>query len=75
MRVEEVVADVFNLDPAELTDASSKDTITEWDSMGHLSLITTIEDRFRISLATADAMDMTSIAKIKDILKQYGVPA
>jgi len=75
MRVEQLVADVFNLDPAEVTDAASKDTIAEWDSMGHLSLITTLEERYRISLATADAMDMTSVAKIKDILKHYGVPA
>ena len=51
----------------------SKDTIAEWDSMGHLSLVTSLEERFHISIAIADAMDMTSVKKVKDVLKSYGV--
>jgi acyl carrier protein len=73
MRVEDVVAKAFNLDTADVTDASSKETIAEWDSMGHLSLITSLEERYNISLAIADAMEMTTVAKVKAVLKQYGV--
>lgn len=73
MSVEEVVARVFNLDPSEVTDQSSKETIAEWDSMGHLSLVTGLEEEFKVSLAIADAMEMTSIQHIKKILKDYGV--
>ena len=73
MSVEEVVARVFNLDPSEVTDQSSKDTIAEWDSMGHLSLVTGLEEEFKVSLAIADAMEMTSVLHIKKILKDYGV--
>jgi acyl carrier protein len=73
MRVQELVANVFNLDPTEVTDASSKETIAEWDSMGHLSLITSLEERYKISLAISDAMEMTSVAKIKSVLKNYGI--
>ena len=73
MSVEEVVARVFNLDPSEVTDQSSKDTIAEWDSMGHLSLVTGLEEEFKVSLAIADAMEMTSVQHIKKILKDYGV--
>ena len=73
MSVEEVVARVFNLDPSEVTDQSSKETIAEWDSMGHLSLVTGLEEEFKVSLAIADAMEMTSVQHIKKILKDYGV--
>lgn len=73
MSVEEVVARVFSLDPSEVTDQSSKDTIAEWDSMGHLSLVTGLEEEFKVSLAIADAMEMTSVQQIKKILKDYGV--
>jgi acyl carrier protein len=73
MTVEAVVGKVFNLDPEEVTDASSKDSIAEWDSMGHLSLITGLEEHFKISLSIADAMAMTSVGKIKTILKDYGI--
>lgn len=73
MTVESIVGKVFNLDPADVTDGSSKETIAEWDSMGHLSLITGLEEHFKVSLSISDAMDMTNVAKIKSILKSYGV--
>ena len=73
MSVEEVVARVFNLDASEVTDQSSKETLAEWDSMGHLSLITGLEEEFNVSIAIADAMEMTSVQHIKRILKDYGV--
>jgi acyl carrier protein len=73
MSVEEVVAKIFSLDPSEVTDRSSKETIAEWDSMGHLSLITGLEEEFKVSIAIVDAMAMTSVQHIKRILKDYGV--
>ena len=72
MSVEEVVARIFSLDSSEVTDQSSRDTIAEWDSMGHLSLITGLEEEFKVSIAIADAMAMTSVQHIKRILKDYG---
>jgi acyl carrier protein len=71
--VEEVVARVFNLDPSEVTEQSSKDTIEEWDSMGNLSLVTGLEEEFKVSLSIADAMEMTSVRHIKRVLREYGV--
>jgi len=73
LSVEEVVARVFNLDASEVTDQSSKETIAEWDSMGHLSLITGLQEEFKVSFAIADAMEMTSVLHIKRILKDYKV--
>lgn len=73
MTVEAVVGKVFNLDPEDVTDDSSKDTIAEWDSMGHLSLVTGLEEHFKVSFSIGDAMAMTSVGKIKTILKDYGI--
>jgi len=73
MNVEAVVARIFNLDTWEVTDQSSRETVTEWDSMGHLSLILGLEEEFNVSLAIEDAMEMTSVQHIKRILKDYGV--
>jgi acyl carrier protein len=73
MTVEEVIGRAFKINPHELSDASSRDMIEQWDSMGHLTLITAIEDQFQVSIAIADAMEMTNIRKIKEILKEYGV--
>jgi acyl carrier protein len=73
MSVEAVVARVLNVDPSEVTDETSRETLPEWDSMAHLSLVTGLEEEFKVSLAIADAMEMTSVLDIKRILREYGI--
>ena len=73
MTVEAIVGLVFHLDPEDITDGCSKDNIPEWDSMGHLSLITSLEEHYKISFSIADAMEMSSVGKIKATLKDYGI--
>ena len=73
MSIEAVVARTFNLDPSEVTDELSRETVEEWDSMGHLSLITGLEEEYKVSFAIADAMEINSVQDIKRILRDYGV--
>lgn len=50
-------------------------SITAWDSVGHMSLISSLENAFDIMLDTMDVIDFNSYEKGKDILskKEYGV--
>jgi acyl carrier protein len=48
-------------------------SIVEWDSVSHMVLITEIEDEFNISLETDDVIDMSSVAKAKEILCKYNI--
>jgi len=73
MTVEEVIGKVFKIDPDELDDTITRDMIEEWDSMGHLTLITELEQTFGVYFSIADAMELTSIRTIKERLKEYGV--
>ena len=73
MRVEQVIGKVFKVDPDELNDASSRDAVKGWDSMAHLTLILELEAEYKVSIAIADAMEMVSVEKIKEILRTYGV--
>lgn len=73
MTVEKIIGKVFNVDPDELDDSSSRDTIKGWDSMGHLNLILELEAEFKVSIAISDAMEMVSVEKTKQILRKYGV--
>ena len=72
MTVEEVIARVFKIDSRTLVDSSSRDSIEQWDSMGHLQLITELEQHFGVSLSIGDAMEMVSVGKVKEILRRYG---
>ncbi len=49
--------------------------ITVWDSVGHMNLITALEDAFNIMMNTDDVIDLNSYEKGKEILAKtdYGV--
>ena len=47
--------------------------IPEWDSIGHMTLISGLEDGFQISLETDDIVDFSSYKKGMEILKKYKV--
>lgn len=43
--------------------------VPEWDSVGHMGLIATIEDEFDIMMDTDDIIDFDSFEKGKEILQ------
>lgn len=67
-RVRGVIAQVFSLDKAAVTDAASQETIEKWDSLGHLNLLQAIEEEFRVNLPDNEIGDMTSLKSIVRIL-------
>jgi len=48
-------------------------SIAEWDSIGHMTLITELEDAFNITMDTDDIIDFSSFEKGKEILRKYDV--
>lgn len=48
-------------------------SIPEWDSVAHMTLIAEMEDRFDIMLDTDDIIDMSSVEKAKQILTKYDI--
>ena len=73
MTVEQIIGKVFNIDPEEVDDFSSRDTIEQWDSMGHVTMILELEHQFKVSVSIADTVEMVNVRKIKDVLRSYGV--
>jgi acyl carrier protein len=47
--------------------------IPSWDSIGHMSLITSLEDEFDIMMDTEDVIDFSSFEKGIEIMGKYGV--
>ena len=48
-------------------------SIPEWDSVGHMSLVAEIEDAFDIMLDTDDIIDFNSYQNGIEILKKYDI--
>ena len=65
--------EAFNISEEKL-EGLTYQSITEWDSVGHMSLITCIEDAFNIMMDTDDIIDLSSYEKGMEILaKNYGI--
>jgi len=47
--------------------------VPSWDSVGHMGLISEIEDAFDIQFETDDIVEFGSFEKGIEILKKYGV--
>ena len=65
--------DSFSIDESVLGDELLYNTIPEWDSIGHMELIATIEEAFDILLETDDIIDLSSYKKGIELLEKYGV--
>ena len=62
----------FNIDEKKL-DVLKYQSIDNWDSIGHMSLISALEDSFSITFETDDLIDFSSFKKGKQILKKYKI--
>ena len=47
--------------------------IPEWDSIGHMTLISELEDKFGVSFETDDIVNFSSYKVGKEILNKLGV--
>ena len=56
-----------------VTDDLAYNTIKEWDSVGHMALVAEIEGAFDVMFDTDDILDMSTVAKARQILGKYGV--
>lgn len=63
----------FTLEDGYELDKLEFNGVPEWDSIGHMTLIATLEDEFGISLETDDIVDFSSFTKGIELLKKYNV--
>ncbi|MGN0375536.1 MAG: acyl carrier protein [Butyrivibrio sp.] len=68
-----VFMNVFSLTEEQLNGDVEMGNIQDWDSIGHVKLITLIEDTFDIMLETEDILNFTSYEKGKEILRKYEI--
>lgn len=54
-------------------DGLEYNSISEWDSIGHMTLIAELEAAFDVMLDTDQIIDMSSVAKAKEILSTHDV--
>ena len=63
----------LSIDGKQFNENLKYNEIPEWDSIGHMTLISGLEEGFSISVETDDVVDFSSFKKGIEILKKYKV--
>jgi acyl carrier protein len=72
-RYNQIFIEIFNVNSSALNDDFSSETVSSWDSVSQLSLVTSLEDEFDIMFDAEDILDFSSYAVGRKIMTKYGI--
>lgn len=72
-RYNSIFMETLGLPPNFLPENIARNETKDWDSVGHISLITKLEDEYGILFDTTDILKFNSYLIGIDILKNYGI--
>ena len=72
-KYKKIVIESLDFDEKLFKEELKYQEIEEWDSIGHMGLISALEDEFSITLDTEDIVSYDSYEKGIEILKKYKV--
>ena len=68
-----VFLESFSINESALDDNLKYNSIQSWDSIGHMALITGLEEAFDIMMELDDIIDFNSYKEGFEIIAKYGV--
>lgn len=72
-RYDQAFIESFGISAQLLNQELCYQSIEAWDSVGHMSLIATLEDEFEIEMEMDDIIDFSSYEKGMELVMKYGI--
>lgn len=72
-KLKEVLARIFKVDVCMIAEEASPDTIENWDSLRHMSLVLALEEDFGVELTDDQVVEILSYKLIKIVLQENGI--
>ena len=72
-KYQDIFIQSLSMDKVKFNEGIKYNEIPEWDSIGHMTLISGLEEGFSISVETDDVVDFSSFKKGIEILKKYNI--
>ena len=72
-KYKKVFKEALSIDDAKFSEKIKYNEIPEWDSIGHMTLISDLEKEFKISIETDDIVNLSSYKEGIKILKKYKI--
>lgn len=71
--LKELIAEELNIDSSLLTDNAGPKTISEWDSMGALGIISVLDRNCKEGLSIEDTQPFESFAAVVAFAREKGI--
>ena len=72
-KYQDIFVKSLSIETKKFSEKTKYNEIPEWDSIGHMTLMSGLEEGFSITMDTDDIVDFSSFTKGFKILKKYGV--
>ena len=72
-KYEKIFIKALSIDKPKFSEKIEYNEVPEWDSIGHMTLISELEEGFKITIETDDIIDFSSYKKGKEILTKYKI--
>jgi acyl carrier protein len=69
-KVNDLLADLFELDPKAIRDDWTHEDIALWDSLQHLRMIAAMEQEFGIKFSMAEIRSIENVGQIRSIMRK-----
>ena len=69
-KLEEIFKDLLDDEAFKLSEEDSAETIDDWDSLFHITLVASVEDDFKVKLSTNDIADAKNIGTLIDLIEK-----
>jgi acyl carrier protein len=73
-KIIEIVGEELALAPSDMTVDLHYNSIPEWDSVAHMTLISALEQEFGITFQNEEIVEMTTISAIERIVLKHVAP-
>lgn len=68
-RVKEIVAEICEVDVNEIKSDTTIGDYPQWDSVGHLSILSAVEEKFCVNFEANEIVEIENVRDIVNIIK------
>ncbi len=69
-QLNEIFEDILEIDNINLTSSTTADDVEGWDSLAHISLITSIERHFKIKFSMNEIVNLHNVGNLVSLIEQ-----
>ena len=69
-KLTDIFRDVFDDDTIELKDSTTAADIEDWDSLSHITLLSTVENEFGVRFDMRAVQGLKSVGAMVDLIKE-----